>query len=125
MTFTKIMAAWDVITRLMQEPNSYKMAYGLTRVKRELEPNVEFFREKEYEIIVLYAEKDANGNVVFGENNTFKVPNEHISEFVAQHEELLAVEVDIEPYKIDDCPQTISGADLEALEGIIEFKEPD
>ena len=125
MTLTKIMAAWGALERLMQQPNSYKMAYGLTKVKKELEPNVDFFRDKQRELIETYAERNDKGDIEFSDKGDFRVSNENISDFVAKSNELGAVEVDIEPYKIDDCPQTISGADLEALEGIIEFKEPD
>ena len=125
MTLTKIMAAWGALERLMQQPNSYKMAYGLTKVKKELEPNVEFYRDKFRELIDTYAERNDKGDIEFSDKGDFRVSNENISDFVAKSNELGAVEVDIEPYKIDDCPQTISGADLEALEGIIEFKEPD
>ena len=125
MTLNKIMVAWGAIDRLMQEPNSYKMAYGLTRVRKTLEPNMDFYREKERELIDIYAQKDDNGEPIISDKGEFQVSNEDLPEFVAKHNELAAVEVDIEPYKINDCPQTISGADLEALEGIIEFKEPD
>lgn len=125
MTLTKIMTAWGVIDRLMQESHSYKIAYGLMKAKKELEPNIDFYREKERELIETYAEKDENGNPIISDKGEFHVSNDNLSEFVSKHNELAAVEVDIEPHKIDDCPQTISGADLEALEGVIEFKEPD
>ena len=125
MTLTKIMNAWSALERLMQQPNSYKMAYGLTKVKKELEPNIDFYHEKQRELIETYAERNDKGDIEFSDQGDFCVSNENIADFVAKSNELGAVEVDIEPYEIDDCPQTISGADLEALEGIIEFKEPD
>jgi len=125
MTLIKIMNAWNALERLMQQSNSYKMAYSLTKIKKELESNVDFYRDKERELIETYAERDENGDVVISDKGEFRVADANISEFVSKHNELNSVEVDIEPYKIDDCPQTISGADLEALEGIIEFKEPD
>ena len=125
MTLNKIMNAWNALERLMQQSNSYKMAYSLTKIKKELESNVDFYRDKERELIETYAERDEKGEVVISDKGEFRVADTNISEFVSKHNELNSVEVDIEPYKIDDCPQTISGADLEALEGIIEFKEPD
>ncbi len=125
MTLIKIMNAWNALERLMQQSNSYKMAYSLTKVKKELESNVDFYRNKERELIEAYAERDEKGDVVISDKGEFRVANANISELVSKHNELNSVEVDIEPYKIDDCPQMISGADLEALEGIIEFKEPD
>lgn len=125
MTINKMLTAWGAIDRLMQESHSYKIAYGVMKVKQSLLPSMEFYQEKEREIIDTYADKGEDGTTIFSDKGDFRVSRDKIDEFMAKQNELMSLEVDFEPRKIDDCPQTISGADLEALEGIIEFKEPD
>lgn len=125
MTINKMLTAWGAIDRLMQEPYSYKIAYGVMKVKQSLLPSMEFYREKEREIIDTYADKGEDGTTIFNDKGDFRVSHDKLDEFMAKQNELMSLEIDFEPRKIDDCPQTISGADLEALEGIIEFKEPD
>jgi len=125
MTLKEAMAAQKALDSLMQEQHSYKLAYGLAKAKKKLASSVEFYAEKERELFNQYAEKDDSGNIKINDVGELRIPTEHLSEFIAKHNELDAVDIEFEVCHIDDFPETIRGADLEALEGVVEFKEPD
>lgn len=125
MTLIKCITAYTALLALSSQTMPYDTALAFVLLKKRLAPHVEFFSEKERELVETYAKRDADGNVVMESPGKFVLdPEKNIGEYNARRRELSATEVP-EAFELITvtCPDKISPAHIEALEGFIEFKE--
>lgn len=122
-TLKKAFHAYNAIGELMNEKMSFKDAHTLLVAKKELEHHVQFYADKEHELVDKYAIKNENGEVVLN-GNQFQMPTDKIADFAKEHEELDSVEV-----AVDLKEKTIHGLTeikpsvLEALMELFDFEE--
>lgn len=63
--------AYSAVLALMEKDCNYQTAYALVRLKRKLQPHVEFFLSEENKLVDRYAEKK-DGKVAWTPRGTFK-----------------------------------------------------
>lgn len=125
MTLIKCVTAYTALLALSSQTMPYDTALAFVLLKKRLAPHVEFFSEKERELVETYAKRDADGNVVMESPGRFVLdPEKNLAEYNRLKRELASTEVpeEFEPVKAS-CPDKISPAHIEALEGFVEFKE--
>lgn len=122
-TLKKAFHAYNAIIELMNEKMSFKDAYTLLMAKKELEYPVQFFAEKEHELVDKYAIKNEDGKVVLN-GNQFQMPKDKVEDFTKEHDELDSIEV-----AVDLKEKTLHGFSeikpsvLEALMELFDFEE--
>lgn len=78
-----------------------KGAYKINKIKKNVEKEAEFYREKFQEIVDKYAKKDDDGNPKFSEDgNQILIEDGMIEECNNALEELQSLEVEIENYDL-------------------------
>lgn len=97
-----------------------KGAYKINKIKKNVEKEADFYREKFQGIVDTYAKKDENGDPKFSEDgNQILIQDDKISECNDALEELQNLEVEIDNYNltIDDLGEgvEITPDKLEAL----------
>ena len=97
-----------------------KVAYKLNKLKKAVEVEGEFYRNKFQEIVDTYAKKDENGQIVFSEDgNQIMIQDGKIEECNQALSDLqeLTVEIDNCNLTIDDFGEDVecTPEDLEAL----------
>ena len=108
---------------LSQMEWDYKTAFTLARLRRALQPSVDFYIREENKLTQEFGQLDEKGNVAFTERGTFlfKDPAD-APEYNTRRFELANVETEIDwkPAALPE-PQKIKPIHLEALEGFIRF----
>ena len=102
-----------------------KGAYKINKIKKAVEKESEFYREKFQEIVDQYAQKDENGEVVFSEDgNQIMIKDGLIDECNKALADLQELEVEIDNYNLalDDLGEDVecTPEELEALMPFIE-----
>lgn len=97
-----------------------KAAYKLTKIKKAVEAETQYYGEKFQEIIDTYAKKDENGNLVYNDEGTqILIKDGMVVECNQKLEELHNLEIEIENYNltIEDLGEGIevTTGDLDAL----------
>ena len=97
-----------------------KGAYKINKIKKAVEKESEFYREKFQEIVDQYARKDENGEVVFSEDgNQIMIKEGMVEECNKALEDLQELEVEIDNYglTLDDLGEDAecTPEELEAL----------
>jgi hypothetical protein len=140
----KLASAYVSIKNIEKEKASNRWAYGITKNKAKMQPDIDGIQAAEVALVtadnerVKYcnekAEKDKDGKPII-ENGMFKgvkadspelkVHIDNINKLNEGHKELLATETEIDFYMIDfkDIPEQISPVDLENL--MVMIKEPE
>lgn len=124
MKLIKCVRAFAAIQSLMEKECSFGDAYKLLGVRNNLMPKAEFFANEEMGIVKKYAVKDESGNVKFTDVGKFEFISEEAAlKYSEDMESLRSVDVeDFTPVCIS-APPSITPAAIEALEGIICFRE--
>lgn len=102
-----------------------KGAYKLNKLKKAVEKESEFYREKFQEIVDIYAKKDDKGNLVFSEDgNQILIKDGMVNECTQALEDLQTLEVEIENYglSLEDLGENIECTPDE-LEALMPFME--
>jgi hypothetical protein len=124
MYLIECISAYIAATQMQQKEMGYQTAYALLRVKRELQTQIDFFRDEELKLIKKYARTDENGQIQWLENERFAFEDTaSAEEFKREREKLCMTQTD-EPETLHaPIPERISPAQLEALEKFIRFGE--
>lgn len=120
----RCVTAYAAVSGLMEQEWDYAAAYALTRLRRTLQPHVDFFLQEEGKLVRQYGKKDEEGKVCLTERGTFLFQEPGHAE--AYNEKRMAlggveVELDWSPQTLPR-PERIRPAQLEALEGFISFE---
>ena len=67
-----VVNATDTFTKIMQQSFKGSLAFKIARLARELDKEMQTFNNERQKIIDKYGEKDANGNLITGENGIVK-----------------------------------------------------
>ena len=122
-TLIRCVNACMAVNYLSQMEWDYKTAFTLTRLRRALQPSVDFYIREENKLTQEFGQLDEKGNVAFTERGTFlfKDPAD-APEYNTRRFELANVETEIDwkPAAHPE-PQKIKPIHLEELEGFIRF----
>ena len=83
--------AYIAATQMQQKETDYQTAYALLRVKRELQTQVDFFREEELKLIKKYARTDESGQIQWLENERFAFEDAASAEEFKREREKLCI----------------------------------
>lgn len=120
MKLINCVTAYKALCELSNEPLDITSAHTVVMAKREISPHVEFFTDKERELMEKYGNRDENGELLV-DGSKFEIQATRYNEYIRERMELADVEVEITPRKLKRAPAAIKPATLEALEGFIEF----
>jgi len=104
--------AYAAVAAMMEKEWDYKTAHALVMLKRKLQPQVDFFAKEEMKLAKEYAKLDKKGNIIFTERGTFPFREKE------------KAQEDFKPLRVP-MPERITPAQLDALEGFLEFEEPE
>ena len=102
-----------------------KGAYKLNKIKKAVEKEGEFYREKFQEIVDTYAQKDEKNNPVFSyDGSQILIKEDMIDECNQALEDLQELEIEIETYglSLEDLGENIE-CTPEELEALMPFME--
>ena len=122
MLLINCVTAYVVLRELMDKEFDYDTAHKIMMLSRKLKPHVDFYGEKERQIMEKFAVKDELGRVKLEKNSwTLKDPCA-VDEYRAEITSLGGVVVEgfEEAVRVSATPQ-IKPSHLEALSGFIEF----
>lgn len=118
----KCIKVFQAITQMGEMDLSYTTAHKLVVAKKELQTHVDFYIEKERELIEKYAEKDENGN--WEHDGKYQIPPEYVKEYLDAHNKLDSIEVEISaPWKLKELPEKVKMPIIEALMEMFELPE--
>lgn len=125
MTLMECIAAYAAILDMERQEQPFKLAYGMMTVKKALQPHVNFFSEKELELVKEYAVLGKDGRPELTETGGFRFKDpSRAGEYAVRRAELGAVEVNEElPRLTVPAPKTIQPMHLEALQGLLTFED--
>lgn len=95
MKTSQINECYGILTKMENKKVPVSLGLILLQNKKKLDPVVENISVKEREIVDLYAEKDEAGNVIYNDQNQFKIPKDNISQFNKEIDELVNTEIEI------------------------------
>ena len=124
MILIRCITAYTALLALSEQSMPYDTALAFVLLKKKLAPHAEFYAEKERELVEEYAKRE-NGEIVMDGPGRFVLDTDKdLAEYNCRKRELASTEVpeEFEPIKAS-CPEKISPAHIEALEGFVEFKE--
>ena len=122
-TLIRCVQARIAVDELERQEWDYAAAYALMRLKKALQPAVEFYVQEENRLTQEYGQTDEHGKVAFTERGTFRFKDPALApEYNARRMELAGVETELdwEPAELPQ-PQKIRPVHLEALEGFVRF----
>ena len=117
MKLIECVAAYKAVCDMMGKEMDYATAFSLVSLKRQLKPHADFCAQEEWKLVEKYAKKDENG-VVWGKVGFLFDDPEKAPEFAEKREELMNVDVKVEKVRLN--LETVTPAQLEALEGFME-----
>lgn len=117
---TECVRAFQAVMEMMGEESDYTLAHALVMAKRELEPHVMFYGEKEEDLIGKYAKRDEKGDMIRDGN---KVQVENMSEFLKERKELDGVEVEVTSRRMKKVPEKVKPSVLDGLLLVFTFPE--
>ena len=129
MKLIEILNANEALKKLANSKfNSFKKAYELSKLRKQVDEEVNFYIEEEKKIVEAYASKDENGTPIFLEGGRIKLDSVEVkNSFEKDINELRNLEIDkiskvsISPADFkDDIP---TPNEILALEVLIDFKE--
>lgn len=123
MTLQEYVKAYVALNTLMNKECDFKTAYAFSKLHAKLKPSVEFFIEKEQELVNEFSAKDSDGNAIVAGSGQFTLaPGKDPAEFARRHTELENVEIDEDAVKLRvSPPESMSAANILALEGFLDF----
>ena len=129
MKLIEILNANEALKKLANAKfNSFKKAYELSKLRKQVDEEIDFYVTEEKKIVETYASKDEKGNPIFLEGGRIKLDSvETKNNFEKDINELRNLEIDkiskvsISPSDFkDDIP---TPNEILALEVLIDFKE--
>ncbi len=109
------------VCEAMERETGFSFAHALCLAKARLDPHVQFFVDKEMELIKRYGAPGEDGNIVDREGR-FKLKPEEAEAFFKEKAELDSVEVTVEKVPAPATPERITGKTLELLLEILDFQ---
>lgn len=115
--------AYMAVLGLARQEWDYPSAYALTRLRRALQPHVDFFVQEEDKLIRQYGKTGEDGQVEYTPKGTFLFQNPNqAGEYNAKRMELGGVEVELDwEERALPRPERVTPVQLEALEGFVQF----
>lgn len=115
--------AYMAVLGLARQEWDYPSAYALTRLRRALQPHVDFFVQEEDKLIRQYGKTGEDGQVEYTPKGTFLLRDPgRAGEYNAKRMELGGVEVELDWEKRAlPRPERVTPVQLEALEGFVRF----
>ena len=125
MKLIDIVSAYMAVTQLMDLDFGYRDAYALVMLKNELQPQAEFFAEKERQLMEEYGDKGEDGAVKPDAGGKFGISDPaRLAEYSRKRGELYALDTDtVFSRRKMTAPKTIRPAQLAALMPFMDFKE--
>ena len=117
----KCVKVYDAIAEIENQSTDFSTAHSLVTAKRELESNVQFYSQNEWELAKKYGKRGEDGKVIV-DGNRFQVPPESAAEYKQKLHELNEVVVEVSRYTIAP-PLNVKPSTLEILMEIFDFKE--
>lgn len=127
MTLMQYVTAYVAVQSLMERETDYGSALALLLLKRKLEPQAQFFAQKEQELVNRYAARKKDGTIEWTSQSTFAFAEpEKAAEYAAERAKLGST-VGSKGFKRVKlkAPERLTPAQLEALEPFVEFEEAD
>lgn len=123
-TLLECMAAWTAAETLKDTPCAYTTALALYRLRSALKPETEFYLKKERKLAETYGKRDADGQLAVRGGTVEFETQKALDEFRKARQELneTPAQTEFKPVQAP-APAMITPAQLEALEGFIEFEE--
>ena len=133
MKLIEILTANEALKKLANSKfNSFKKSYELSKLRKQVDEEVNFYVEEEKKIVESYASKDENGKPIFLDGGRIKLDSlEAKNNFEKEISELRDLEIDkiskvtisSNDFKSEDDIPTPN--EILALEVLIDFKEVD
>lgn len=126
MNLIQVITALAALNLFNDRKLDYPSAHKLMLLRRQLAPHRDFYAQKEWELVLEYAELDERGEPIVAENGTFKPRDpDSVPAFDLARMRLNAVELDepVEKVKLklpNDMRMTL--AEIEALACVIDFE---
>ena len=125
-TLEQLLNSSDSLKALSQKQLKARCAYAVGRLLKAADNEIASFNETRLELIKKYGEKDENGELKNDEQGNVHIPQEVISEFNAELQDLLKTEIEINANKIkieDIGDVEFTPAEMSQLDEFIEFEE--
>lgn len=117
--------AYAALLPLMEQEMPYAAAHTIAETKRTLQPHAEFFAKEEQKLVAQYAARTENGDIQWTAAGSFQFKSQQAAAaYEKKRLELCGVEVeeDLRPVELE-TPDKIRPMQIEALEGIVRFRE--
>lgn len=127
MTLKQCVEAYAALLELMPKEWEYQTAYALATLKRQLQPQADFYTGEEMRLVEEFAKRDGAGKIEWTGPGKFQFAEpSRAAEYAARRTELGNVEVreEMKPLRAP-APERISPALLVALDGFIDFETPE
>lgn len=114
-----------VLEDLAKKELPYDLALAVFLIRKDLAPHMEFLTREEGALLEEYAKKGEDGRPILTERGSFLFADpERGAEFRGRRDQLYQTEVlqDYKPRKATP-PHSISPAELEALDGLIDWRD--
>ena len=114
----------EALQRLAQTSLKARPAFYVAKLLKAADKEIQEFNETRMNLIKKYGEKDENGELITDENQNCKIPDQDISNFTQELNDLAATEVEINANKlrIDDLETVdFTPNDMSVLELFIDF----
>ena len=95
-----VVNATDTFTKIMQQSFKGSLAFKIARLARELDKEMQTFNAERQKIIDKYGEKDADGNLITGENGIVKFSPDSAADLNEEFNTLLNTELEINAEKL-------------------------
>lgn len=98
-TISDIISANAIFTKILSSEFTAKQSYVIAKLLKNINEEMESFNNAREELIIKYAEKDENGEVIITEGNA-KIETEHLADFQNELNDLLYLEIELKGNKI-------------------------
>lgn len=90
----------EILRKLSQQDFKAKTAWQVARLLKAAEGEIQSFGDTRMNLIMKYAEKDENGELIKDENDNVKLIPENVATFTTELNDLLETEVEINANKL-------------------------
>lgn len=103
-TLKDIVQNIDFYLQFSKQTMCAKTAYKFSKILKQVVEEYNAYNEERQKLIQKYANKDENGNVIYGENNSATMSNENYANYSEEIEGLLsaAVMLNFMPLKLEE-----------------------
>lgn len=115
-----------ILQKLVNTDLKAKLAWQVARLIKAVDKEIADFNDARMKLIQKYGEKDENDKLITDESGNCKIPDNFISQFSAELNELINTEVEISGNKIriDELENVnFTPGEINNLEAFIEFDE--